>query len=148
MIRGITWTHIQSIWNHSGPSEVPFFCCFLQQIGSKYTFPYIQQTKNFDLKIDIFLIFMFINFSITDYTKYKNFKFGFAHEKKNITQDTLPKFQEFPHYCPVKFKFSNVANRQTVYKTGIIQQEKIKISPFWLTIFNPKCLNAKILAIF
>ena len=24
MIRGITWTHIQSIWNHSGPSEVPY----------------------------------------------------------------------------------------------------------------------------
>ncbi len=21
MIRGITWTHIQSVWNHSGPSE-------------------------------------------------------------------------------------------------------------------------------
>ena len=25
MIRGITWTHIQSVWNHSGPSEVPLF---------------------------------------------------------------------------------------------------------------------------
>ena len=24
MIRGITWTHIQSVWNHSGPSEVPY----------------------------------------------------------------------------------------------------------------------------
>ena len=45
MIRGITWTHIQSVWNHSGPSEVPysakqslvrnFFCCFLQQTGSR-----------------------------------------------------------------------------------------------------------------
>ena len=23
MIREITWTHIQSVWNHSGPSEVP-----------------------------------------------------------------------------------------------------------------------------
>ena len=23
MISGITWTYIQSIWNHSGPSEVP-----------------------------------------------------------------------------------------------------------------------------
>ena len=46
MIRGITWTHIQSAWNHSGPSEVPqvfckpvtgheLFFCFLQQTGSK-----------------------------------------------------------------------------------------------------------------
>ena len=25
MIRGITCTHIQSVWNHSGPSEVPLF---------------------------------------------------------------------------------------------------------------------------
>ena len=24
MIRGITWTHIQSVWNHSGPSEEPY----------------------------------------------------------------------------------------------------------------------------
>ena len=24
MIRGIPWTHIQSVWNHSGPSEVPY----------------------------------------------------------------------------------------------------------------------------
>ena len=46
MIRGIIWTHIQSAWNHSGPSEVPYvfrkpvtgdelFFCFLQQTGSK-----------------------------------------------------------------------------------------------------------------
>ena len=26
---------------------------------------------------------MFINFSIADYTKYKNFNFGFANEKKS-----------------------------------------------------------------
>ena len=25
MIKGITWTHIQSVWNYSGPSEVPYF---------------------------------------------------------------------------------------------------------------------------
>ena len=41
----ITWFHIQSVWNHSGPSEVPyptnklvvrnFFCYFLQQTGSR-----------------------------------------------------------------------------------------------------------------
>ena len=24
MISGITWTHIQSVWNNSGPSEVPY----------------------------------------------------------------------------------------------------------------------------
>ena len=24
MIRGITWTHIQSVWNHSDPSKVPY----------------------------------------------------------------------------------------------------------------------------
>ena len=24
MIRGITWTHMQSVWNHPGLSEVPF----------------------------------------------------------------------------------------------------------------------------
>ena len=24
MIKRITWTHIQSVWNHSGPSEVPY----------------------------------------------------------------------------------------------------------------------------
>ena len=24
MISGITWTHIQSFWNHSGPLEVPY----------------------------------------------------------------------------------------------------------------------------
>ena len=23
-MRGITWTHKQSVWNHSGPSEVPY----------------------------------------------------------------------------------------------------------------------------
>ena len=49
MIRGIIWTHIQSGWNHSGPSEQicfrgplfckpvtgqGLFCCFLQQTGS------------------------------------------------------------------------------------------------------------------
>ena len=25
MISGITWTHIKSVWNHSGPLEVPYF---------------------------------------------------------------------------------------------------------------------------
>ena len=44
MIRVITWTHIPSVWNHSGPSEVPYsanqllvrniFFCFLQQTDS------------------------------------------------------------------------------------------------------------------
>ena len=24
MIRGITWTDTQSVWNHSGPSDVPY----------------------------------------------------------------------------------------------------------------------------
>ena len=43
MIRGITGTHIQSVWNHSGPSEVPYsgqklFCCFLQETGSSTVF--------------------------------------------------------------------------------------------------------------
>ena len=48
MTRGITWTHIQSVWNHSGPPEVPYyilqnsnwsgtFCCFLQQTASRKT---------------------------------------------------------------------------------------------------------------
>ena len=46
MARGITWTHIQSVWNHSGPSKVPyssnqylvrnFFFCFLQKTGSSW----------------------------------------------------------------------------------------------------------------
>ena len=45
MISGITWTHVQSVWNHSGPSEVlyslnqylasNFFSGFLLQTGSK-----------------------------------------------------------------------------------------------------------------
>jgi hypothetical protein len=41
MISGITWTHIQSVWNHSGPlfrkpvtGQELFFCSFLQQAGS------------------------------------------------------------------------------------------------------------------
>ena len=46
---------------------------------------YIQQTKNIDVKIYIFLIFMFINFLLrTLQSMYKNFSFGFAH-KKNQT---------------------------------------------------------------
>ena len=24
MIKGVTWTRIQSVWNYSGPSEVPY----------------------------------------------------------------------------------------------------------------------------
>ena len=41
MILGLTWIHLESVWNPSGPSEVPYstnhqlvrnyFCCFLQQ---------------------------------------------------------------------------------------------------------------------
>ena len=51
LIRGITWTHMNLVWNHSDPSEDPFswksmpysanqslarnfFLCFLQQTGS------------------------------------------------------------------------------------------------------------------
>ena len=44
MIRGITCTHIQSVWNHSGPQKSPipqtnnwsgiYLCCLLQQTGS------------------------------------------------------------------------------------------------------------------
>ena len=52
MIRGITWTHIQSVLNHSGPSEVPysakqelvrnFFCCFLHLTSSStYIFKFL-----------------------------------------------------------------------------------------------------------
>ena len=41
MIRGITWTHIQSVWNHSGSRSSPIpqtsnwsgtFCCFFYLI--------------------------------------------------------------------------------------------------------------------
>ena len=45
MIKGVTHAHLGPIWYHSEPSDVPyspnhflgwdFFCCFLQQIGSK-----------------------------------------------------------------------------------------------------------------
>ena len=40
MIMGIAWTHLESVWNPSGPSEVPYWSGtiifrFLQQTGSK-----------------------------------------------------------------------------------------------------------------
>ena len=46
------WTYIQSVWNHSGLSGVPYlfrkpvtgqglFCCFLQQTGSSLTIIFI-----------------------------------------------------------------------------------------------------------
>ena len=55
---GITWTHLESVWNPSGPSEVPtlqtsnwsgtIFCRFLQQTGSSgiYFFRQIQSQKS------------------------------------------------------------------------------------------------------
>ena len=52
MIMGVTDAHLEPIWYHSEPSDVPyspnqflggdFFSCFLQQVSSK---PYDNQTS-------------------------------------------------------------------------------------------------------
>jgi hypothetical protein len=65
MVKRITWTHTQSVWNYSSPLEAPysanqwlvrnFFCCFLQQTGSSNQFVSSKPPKICDLRNYIFL---------------------------------------------------------------------------------------------
>ena len=78
MISRITWTHMQSVWNHSGPSEVPYvfrkqvtgqelFSCFLQQTGS---------SKYYDYGGSQILLIWMLKFLVPEVIKIKELKNG------------------------------------------------------------------------
>ena len=80
MIRGVTWTDIQSVWNPSGPSEVPYSATGQDFFPVSYSKPALKdpkiEAKQKVLKINPIII-------------YHNDAFAFSFQLKRILDSQI-----------------------------------------------------------